>query len=179
MGYSVAMFGPRSLVRPLIAAPFLVAGLSKLRQPTEIAPSIDDPLIEGLAGKMGLPTDPVTLTKINGAVQVGGAAMLILGILPRPAAIALGASIAVTTAASHRFWEVKDPATRNGQIAAFAKNAGLLGGLLMTALDTGGRPSVFWSSRKAAGKAANSISDAAQSVADSVNHAYRSLPVVN
>lgn len=173
------MFGPRSLVRPLIAAPFLVAGVSALRRPTEIAPSIDDPLIEGLAAKVGLPTDPVTLAKINGAVQVGGAVMLIFGVLPRPAAIALGASVAATTAASHRFWEVKDPAKRNGQIAAFAKNAGLLGGLLMTALDTGGRPSVFWSSRKAAGKAATSISDVAQSVADSVNHAYRSLPVVN
>ncbi|MEO6123987.1 MAG: DoxX family protein [Ilumatobacteraceae bacterium] len=173
------MFGPRSLVRPLIAAPFLIAGVSALRKPAENARSIDDPLIEDLAAKVGLPTDPVALVKINGAVQIGGAAMLILGILPRPAAIALGASVVATTAASHRFWEIKDPATRNGQIAAFAKNAGLLGGLLMTALDTGGRPSVFWSSRKAAGKAANSISDVAQSVAGSVNHAYHSLPVVN
>ena len=40
---------------------------------------------------------------------------------------------------------------------------------MAAALDTGGRPSVFWSGRRAAGRAA-------QTVADSVSGAYHTLP---
>ena len=70
----------------------------------------------------------------------------------------------------------------------FAKNAALLGGLLAAALDTGGRPSVFWSGRRAAACAerrgaaqnvAGSVGGAAQTVADTVTGAYHSLPVVS
>ena len=61
----------------------------------------------------------------------------------------------------------------------FAKNAGLLGGLLAAALDTGGRPSVFWSGRRAAGRAVQNVGGAAQTVADTVTGAYHSLPVVS
>ena len=177
------MFGPRSLVRPLLAAPFVLSGINTLRSPAVIAAAAADPNVEEvgrpIAEKVGLPTDSTTLVKVNAGIQLGAGALLALGFLPRPAAIALGASLVPTTLVAHRFWETKEPRERSTQIAQFAKNAGILGGLLMTALDTGGRPSVFWSSRRAAANAANSLSGVAQSVADSVGSAYHSLPVVN
>ena len=54
----------------------------------------------------------------------------------------------------------------------FTKDAGMLGGLLAAALDTGGRPSVFWSGRRAAGRAAHNV-------ADTVSGVYHTLPVVS
>jgi hypothetical protein len=81
----------------------------------------------------------------------------------------LSASLVPPTLAGHRFWEEKEPSKRNTQLVQFAKNAGMLGGLLAAALDTGGRPSVFWSGRRAAGRAAHSV-------ADTVTTAYHTLP---
>lgn len=42
------------------------------------------------------------------------------------------------------------------------KKAAIRGGLIFAALDTGGRPSVFWSGKQAAVNAAEVISTAAQ-----------------
>ncbi len=176
------MIGSRSFVRPLLAAPFIVGAINVLRAPTMVTEGAEKVGVP-IADKVGLPTDPETLVTINAAVQLGGGALLLLGVLPRPASIALAASLIPTTLAGHRFWEIKDPAKRMTQVIQFAKNAGLLGGLLLAALDTGGRPSVFWSSRRAASRAAGSVSDIAQSVAHTVSgtvgNAYHALPVVS
>ncbi len=176
MGYQFRMFGPRSLVRPLLAAPFLIGGINALRSPAVETPGAQ---VVGLkiAETAGLPTDPQSLAKINAGVQVGAGALLLFGIFSRPAALALGATLVPTALAVNRFWETDDADKRKTQIADLARNAGLLGGLLLAALDTGGRPSVFWSSRRAAGRAASSLSDAAHTVAESVGSAYHALPV--
>jgi len=168
------MFGPRALVRPLLAAPFVLGGIQVLRSPEAVAPQAADVALP-IADAVGLPQDTVTLVKINAGVQLGAGILLALGILPRLASVALAATIVPTTAAGHRFWEEKDPKQKMAQLTHFAKNAGLLGGLLVAALDTGGRPSVFWSSRRAAGKAAGSLSNAAHSVSDSVGSAVHTV----
>lgn len=168
------MFGPRSLTRVLLAAPFVVGGVNALRSSSAMAPAaelIGTPIAE----KLGLPTDAETLVKINAGTQIGAGALLALGVFSRPAAVVLAASLVPTTLAGHRFWEKVD-AERRAQITQFAKNAGLLGGLLAHALDSGSRPSVFWSGRHAAVKAGSSIADVAHSVADTVGGAAQHLP---
>jgi putative oxidoreductase len=69
------------------------------------------------------------------------------------AALALGASLVPTTFAGHRFWEEGDPKQRAAQKIHFLKNVGLLGGLLLAALDTEGQPSLRWRAGRAAGHA--------------------------
>ena len=54
-----------------------------------------------------------------------------------------------TTAAGHRFWE-HEGANRQQQLIHFLKNVGLVGGLLIAAVDTEGKPSVGWRARRAA-----------------------------
>ncbi len=49
-----------------------------------------------------------------------------------------------TTVAGHRFWEHEDLASRQQQQVQFMKNLGLLGGLLLAATDTDGRPGLRW-----------------------------------
>src|SRR5205807_669938 len=54
-----------------------------------------------------------------------------------------------TTLAAHRFWEEEDPELRSQQQVHFVKNLGLLGGLMLAAADTEGKPSLAWRARHA------------------------------
>jgi uncharacterized membrane protein YphA (DoxX/SURF4 family) len=83
---------------------------------------------------LGIP-EPELAVKVNGVTMVIGGLMLALGILPRLAAAALFASLIPTTIAGHPFWKVEDEAARNMQQTQFAKNLGLLGGLLLVMAD--------------------------------------------
>jgi uncharacterized membrane protein YphA (DoxX/SURF4 family) len=89
----------------------------------------------------------------DAAVKVAAGSLFALGKLPRLTALVLSASVVPTTLAGHRFWEHTDPTERFGQISNFLKNAGLLGGLLLAAVDTEGKPSVGYRARKAAKRA--------------------------
>ena len=106
-----------------------------------------------LAHAMRLPEDPVTLVRLNGVVQVAAGALLAAGRLPRVSSAVLAASLVPTTLAGHRFWEEEDTTTRAVQRISFMKNLAMLGGLLLAATDTEGRPSLGWRARKAAKRA--------------------------
>jgi putative oxidoreductase len=142
----------RRLARPMLAAVFISGGIDVLRDPggrVEKAKAVTSKV----AGPLGLPEDPAQLVKLNAAVQVGAGALLSIGRLPRLAAIALCGSIIPTTLAGHRFWEETEPATRAQQRIHFLKNLGLLGGLLLAAVDTAGAPSLSWRAQRAAKRA--------------------------
>ena len=49
-----------------------------------------------------------------------------------------------TTIAGHPFWLEKDKTVRNTQRIQVMKNLSLLGGLLLAAVDTEGKPGVAW-----------------------------------
>lgn len=146
----------RRIARPLLAAPFVVLGVDALREPggrVEIA----RPVVETLAEQaekvlpVSVPKDAEQWVRINAGVMVGAGALLGIGKLPRLSALALAGSLVPTTAAGHRFWEHEDHATRKQQQIHFFKNVGLLGALLIAAVDTQGKPSVGWRARRAAG----------------------------
>jgi uncharacterized membrane protein YphA (DoxX/SURF4 family) len=105
--------------------------------------------------------------KANAAVQVVGGGLFALGIWPRVMALVLGVSLVPTTLAGHSFWEAADE-ERDAQRMQFLKNAGLLGGLLFAAIDTGGRPSIFWTGRRALGGAADAVSATVSSTSQSL-----------
>lgn len=161
------MFGLRGLARTLLASIFVVGGVRAWKRSEALAVSaspITDP-IEDLA-----PGQPSTeqLVKANAAVQVIGGVLFALGVAPRVLAIVLGGSLVPTTLAGHRFWEFDDEAERSQHQTHFLKNAGLLGGLIFVSLDTGGRPSIFWSGRRLVGDVADTISSTTSSVNDAI-----------
>jgi putative oxidoreductase len=84
---------------------------------------------------------------------VAAGTLFSLGRLPRLSALVLAAGTVPTTLAGHRFWEAEG-AAKQGQIIHFLKNLGLIGGLLLAAVDTEGKPSVGYRARRAAHKAA-------------------------
>jgi uncharacterized membrane protein YphA (DoxX/SURF4 family) len=157
---------PRRAARMMMAALFIRGGIEQLRQPEPLADTAE-PVTTPIADRVPqLPNDTTQLVKLDGAVKVVGGVLLVTGPFHRPAALALAGSLVPTTLAGHRFWDESDPAARAQQQINFLKNLGLAGGLLLDALDTGGRPSVPWRARRAARRTADAVGDTRDSVAD-------------
>lgn len=137
----------RVLARPLLAGMFVYGGIDALRHPEAKVLAAED-VAAPIAEALGLPTDPVTLIRINGGVQVAGGLLLAAGKVPRVASLLLAASLVPTTYAGHRFWNEPDEAERARQRVQFLKNMSMLGGLMLAAVDTDGRPSMAWRARR-------------------------------
>ena len=142
----------RRLARPLLAAQFVWGGVDQLRRP-DIKAENGGPIIPALAGAslgpVTLPTEPEALVRINGAIMTGAGTLLALGRLPRLSSLALAASLVPTTLTGHQFWNAPDEKTRQLQIVQVLKNAGMLGGLLIAAVDTDGKPGLGWRAKRA------------------------------
>ena len=151
----------RRIARPLLASSFVYGGIDTLRNPQSRVPGAA-PVVDQIAAKadeqlpVQVPRDVEQWVKLDAGVKVAAGSLLALGRLPRLSALALSASIVPTTLAGHRFWEHDDPKERFGQLSHFLRNLGLLGGLLIAAVDTEGKPSVGYRARRAAAKAADS-----------------------
>ena len=159
------MIGTRGLARTLIAGTFVAGGVAAWKRSEKLAPAAED-VVAPVESVFGRAVDSGQLVKANAAVQVVAGGLFALGIAPRPMALVLGASLVPTTLAGHAFWDVEDPAERQAQTLQFLKNASMLGGLVFAALDTGGRPSVFWRGRQLAGELGSSISATTSSISD-------------
>ena len=161
----------RRAARAALAASFISGGLDQLRDPQPKA-SPAAPVAKPLADRIPqLPSDPESLVKLDGAIKVAGGLGLVFGPFARPAALLLAGSLVPTTLAGHRFWETTDPDQKASDRVEFFKNVSLFGGLLIAALDTGGRPSIPWVAGRAVHDAAGSVSEAADSVGDAVQGA--------
>jgi uncharacterized membrane protein YphA (DoxX/SURF4 family) len=137
----------RTAARAMLAGIFVVQGADALAHP--------EPLVERarqVADRIGptlgnihpsLPTDARSLVRLNAAAMVAGGALLVTP-LHRPAALAVIASLVPTTLAGHAYWQHEEAAQRKHQRVQFLKNLGLLGGLLLAAADTEGRPGLRW-----------------------------------
>jgi putative oxidoreductase len=137
----------RTAARAMLASIFVVQGAQAFNNPDALA-SHAQPVTDRVGPVVGkvhpkLPSDARGLVKLNAAVMaVGGALMLTP--LRRPAALAVAAALVPTTAAGHAFWEQTEVGPRTVQRIQFLKNLGLLGGLLLAAADTQGRPGLGW-----------------------------------
>jgi uncharacterized membrane protein YphA (DoxX/SURF4 family) len=149
----------RRIARPLLAASFINDGVDALRNPqphvAQAAPLVE--MVANTADKqlpVQLPKDTAQWVKVIAGVKVGAGGLFALGRLPRVSALLLGATAVPTALAQHRFWEA-DGAERANQTKHFLHSLGLLGGLLIAAVDTEGKPSVGYRARRAAKKAAD------------------------
>jgi putative oxidoreductase len=145
-----------AVARPLLAGAFVYGGIDTLRQPSDKFPD-SEPILEPLSRASGL--SPHQLVSINAGVQVVAGVALAVGILPRPAAAVLAASLVPTTLGGHRFWEHDDEPVKRGHVVHLLKNVAMLGGLVLAATSTGGRPSLPWRARRAAAALVDSAGD--------------------
>lgn len=159
----------RRVARPMLAAMFIAGGLDQLKHPGTKAEAAQ-PLVDKAAKPLGLPDDPELLVRANGVAMLAGGALLALGRVPRIASTALAASLIPTTVAGHPFWAQPDPQSQQLHRIQFLKNVGLLGGLLLAAVDTEGKPGLAYRA-KLAGESAQR---AARTTRREARHAARS-----
>ncbi|MEV1331694.1 DoxX family protein [Micromonospora costi] len=138
----------RSLARAMLSGIFVVSGYRNFMNPGRLVPAaklVTDrvtPLLQSVNPR--IPTDTETLIRANAAIQVGAGLMFATGRLTRPAALVLAGTLVPTTLAGHPFWNNDDPMARNNNQVHFLKNLGLMGGLLLAAVDTEGKPGLRW-----------------------------------
>ncbi len=139
----------RAVARPMLASIFAIQGYETMRHPERVAPRAE-PVVRPLAEHVpGMPDRTEEAVSLNGAIQFTAGSLLALGIWPRLSALTIAGTLVPTTIAGHRFWEVDDRQERAQQRIQFLKNLAIFGGLLITAADTAGRPSLAWRSRHA------------------------------
>jgi uncharacterized membrane protein YphA (DoxX/SURF4 family) len=165
----------RRAARAALAASFISGGLDQLRNPQPKAGPAS-PIAKPIADRVPqLPNDPESLVKLDGAIKVVGGLGLVFGPFARPAALLLAGSLVPTTLAGHRFWETTDPDQKVSDRVEFFKNVSLIGGLLIAALDTGGRPSVPYVAGKALKGVGHAVGDTADTVGGTVTGAAGAL----
>lgn len=171
----------RRLARPLLGSMFVLGGLDAARHPHEKSPAAEG-VVDFLREKTSVSVpDVATVVRIDGIATLVAGIALSLGRAPRVAATVLTASLVPTTIAAHSFWKIDDPDQRAQQQLQFLKNASMLGGLLLAAVDTEGKPSVAWRTRRAARRLSRNVSHAAESTTESAERVARktrkALPV--
>jgi putative oxidoreductase len=161
----------RRVARPMLAATFVVSGLDQLRHPSPRADRVAR-FAEQLE-PLGVPNDPELLVRANGAAMLAGGALFATGRAPRLAALVLAGSLVPTTYVGHAFWAETDPAAKSAQRIQFLKNLGLLGGLLLAAVDTEGRPGLAYRIGMAGDTARRSARQAKREARHAVHAARR------
>ncbi len=133
-----------TLARPLLAAPFVAAGLDAIRKPAGHRAAAER--ILSVLERAGIPTQDIpvdVLTRATGAVFTLAGLSLARGRIPRSTALMLGAMQIPMSLGRNPFWE-QAGAERRASLAALVADAGLIGGALIASTDRGGKPSLGW-----------------------------------
>jgi hypothetical protein len=107
-------------------------------------------------------------------VQMAGGVLLATNTAAGPAALALAASLVPSTLAGQDFWSQAGPTEPGRSLVErpeFLKNLGLVGGLLLAAVDTEGKPGLAWRTGHLAEHAQDSVRRAAQTTAKETRRA--------
>ena len=80
--------------------------------------------------------------------------------LPRIASAALAFTVIPGSLGGHLFWTESDPERKAQKRRGLLTDLSLLGGLIIAAADTAGKPSLGWRGRQAAGRISEAVSSA-------------------
>ena len=135
----------RRIARPLLAAPFILEGIRTASQPEreiDVYPQAFEAVDSALA-KTSTPDflDARTIIRVSGAVAAGAGILYASNRCPRLAAATLLVTTSVGWAGRKRIWELSGE-ERMQEIQSILTDAGLLGGVLLAAVDHDGRPSL-------------------------------------
>ena len=147
----------RATARTLLASYFVASGIKSVRHP-ELLVSAAEPVTDRLVPLVKkyapaqvadhVPEDTKTLVRVNGAAQVLGGLALASGRGRRLGAIVLATSLVPSTLAKHPFWTRQSAIEKAEDRSHFLKNLSLLGGVLLAAGDTEGKPSLVYLAHK-------------------------------
>jgi uncharacterized membrane protein YphA (DoxX/SURF4 family) len=148
----------------MLSAVFIGRGVDALRSPKPAADAAR-PTLEGLSKLpdpvgTNVPSNAETVARVNAMVQIGGGLLLASGKLPRLASAALAVSVVPGSLGGHMFWNQDDPGRKADERRAFLTDVSLIGGLIIAAVDTEGKPSLGWRGRRAAHRVSEAVTAA-------------------
>src|SRR5918992_3568991 len=169
----------RAAARTMLASYFVASGVKALRDPDSLVPDAEPltdkmvPFVKEYAPAQVasfIPDDARTLVRLHGATQVVGGLALASGKGRRLGAVLLAYSLIPGTIAKHPFWSRTDPVERAHDQHQVLKNVSLLGGVLLAAADTEGKPSLAWRAQKGGKVLANGATNATDRLANKAEH---------
>lgn len=136
----------RRIARPLLAAPFVFEGVRTALHPEreiDVFPQAFEAADKSLARVSQVPSflDMRTIVRATGVVAAGAGLMYATNRCPRLAAVTLLATTSVGWAGRKRVWELRGE-DLTGEVQSILTDAGLLGGVLLAAVDHDGKPSL-------------------------------------
>lgn len=134
------------VARPLIALPFIVDGISAVKDPDEHARQFKkvSPYLERLGVPPVLTSDAKMASRVLGGFTAMAGTGFALGKAPRSCAVAL-ATVAVPIALiQNPVWTAQDKAERNKYRRGLERYGATLGGLILASVDRRGEPSKAW-----------------------------------
>jgi uncharacterized membrane protein YphA (DoxX/SURF4 family) len=176
LGNLKSMTPVRFAARTLLGWNFVRGGYAALRNPEESAAAVQ-PLLNRVSAQFPqLPKDPTLVVRATGAVQIVAGAALATGRLPRLSAVLLAGSLVPSGGLFPYHPDAETPEQKARHSAEFQKNLGVLGGLILAAVDTGGRPSLSWRAKRAARDVRDASGSAAKSARKTAKGALDKLP---
>ena len=161
----------------MLASIFVISGVRVLMDPDSKVPAakrVTDkvgPQIAKIDSR--IPHDARSLVRAKAAADVVAGVLLASGKATRPAAAVLAANLVPTTFAGHPFWTLPKP-ERTQHETHFLKNVAMLGGLLLAAADTEGKPSIGYLTSHAVGRSQRSVKRAVRTAKREAKIATRS-----
>ncbi|QQM66952.1 DoxX family membrane protein [Actinomyces weissii] len=136
----------RLIARPLLAAPFVVDGLDAVTRPAKHVERLK--VVTNGLERLGLPpvmdADAALLARASGAVSVLAGLGLATGVAPRSCATVLATLNVPLTLVNNPVWLRSSAQVRTERLSGLTRGAALGAGLVMAALDRGGKPSLAW-----------------------------------
>ncbi|MCU1533264.1 MAG: DoxX family protein [Arthrobacter sp.] len=133
----------RFLARPMLASSFVLAGMDKLRNSDDTAAQLS-PLLRRAAESLPFRTDEKVLARVLGGAQVGAGVCFAFGKSARLAATVLAVISALNGYVEWRSADISSKEGREARRKQLLKNVTLIGGVLLAAVDTAGKPSLAW-----------------------------------
>lgn len=135
----------RFIARPLLAASIVAGGISRLRNAEATAVQLRPTLhrVGSLVPSVSS-ADELRVARALGAVQAGAGVMLALGKLARLSALILAGTAAVNALLEYREADLSLPDAKKKRRERLLLNLSLVGGVLLAAVDTNGRPGMAW-----------------------------------
>lgn len=168
----------RFVARSMLASYFVVNGVQALIKPAdhielaepalELAPRLRDALPEGV--RSYIPTDAVSMTRCLAAAQVAGGLGLATGIGRRCGAAVLATTILPSVVVAKPWRQSVDKAQLGTDVA-------LLGGVLLAAVDTEGKPGLAWRVRQQRKLAAEQKANLERTAKEAAGKVRRALEV--
>lgn len=145
----------RLIARPLLSVAYITNGVDRVKNPDAAAKTLE-PLLRQVKKKIDLPVSATTVARASGAAQAAAGALLAIGRLPRVSSTVLVGTFLLDTF-SEQFWREKDAQKRKDAKNRAIYKVSILGGALLAAVDTNGKPGVAWRAQHAAESAMRSV----------------------